>query len=154
MKKINDCIEETGRKKVFTRKEKGKSFTLISEEEFNCSIVGIDKCVFGVESGKRCDFLFLSEKVSISKNCKKAFYVELKGEDLRIVCEQLFNGIKQTKPEINGFEIEARVVTTNGLQPRILNSQYFRRVKKLIGKEIVFCKVHRGNNFNHQEKLI
>lgn len=150
MKVIADCIDgKSGNDTTFSKMEKGITFALSSKnnQKFKCNIIDVDKCVFGNEQIRRCDWLFLAP------DQRKAFYVELKGINIDEASEQIFNAIDRTKVQIAGYEIEARVVSTKGQQPEIIDSGYYRKVKRLIRKEIEFCKVHKKNRFTHIEKI-
>jgi hypothetical protein len=156
MRKINECIETAAVRMTFVKTEKGKSFTLVSNSDIDCKIIAVDKCVFQNEPVKRCDFLFVvpkSKEINVQIKSAMAYYVELKGDDLKKVCEQISNAIERTKGELLNYRIEARVVATKGFQPNLITNNFFRKVKKMIGKEILFCKVHKGNHFNHNEIL-
>jgi len=155
MKNLNEC-KETGNNNRFSRTEKGKTFVLQSDRHFHCDVVDIDGCVLKDLSIKKCDWLFLVPKsvnLGLKSKRSKAYYIELKGIDISDVCEQLYNAIDKTKRQIPDFEIEARVVGPKGIQPEIFNSRYYRKVKRIIKKDIQFCKVHKGNNFTHVEKI-
>ncbi len=148
MKSINECIEQNEFKKIFFRQEMGKRFSLKSEKDFSCKIVGIDKCVFQNSELRRCDYLFL---VNNGDTNSRAFYIELKGINIKYACEQLYNSIKLTRPEILKYEIQAKVIALKDFHPNILNHEYFRKVKKLINRDIEFHKVHKGNNYTYTE---
>ena len=139
MKSISECIIEEGIKRKFFQKEEGKTFTLVSEVEFRCEVVAIDNCCFKSLSIRRCDFLFLVNHKNQPKGTafkqSKAFYVELKGDDIESACEQLYNAIDRTKTQIPNFFIIAKVIGTKGSHPDIQNRDYFRKVKKLIKRE-------------------
>jgi hypothetical protein len=152
MKNINECVREDAVKAIFYRKEMGKTFLLKSDNDFSCKIIAIDDCVFQNSVLRRCDFLFLASKIVKNINHQdrlKAFYIELKGINIHYACEQLYNAIKHTKHEISNYSIEAKVISIKGFQPNISNNEHFRKVKKLIKKEIAFHKVHKGNNFTY-----
>ena len=156
MKHINEC-KITGDNKRFSKSEEGITFALQSEIEFHCEIVDIEKCVLkdemiGNMMIKKCDWLFLVPKKENPHLLKpKAFYVELKGTNISEACEQLYHSIDKTKSQIANYDIEARVIGTKGAQPNIKNSTYYRKVKRLLKKEIEFCKVHIKNNYTHTE---
>jgi hypothetical protein len=157
MKRINDCkTGESGFKSKFAVKEKGKTFCVTSNKEFYCGVVSIDDCIFAETDLRRCDYLFLipskHEKVEQFKS-SKAIFVELKGDDVKSACEQLFNAIDKTKTQILNFDIEAKVIGTKNFHPDLRSNAYFRKVKKLIRKEIVFHKVHKANRFTHTETI-
>jgi hypothetical protein len=153
MKTINECIEDSGCRQRFSRKEESVQFELASEIPFDCKVIRIDGCVFDDHSFRKCDYLFLASRKKAKHITKTAYYVELKGEDHKVVCEQLYNSIDYTKTQILNFDIRAKVVSTKGFQPNMMNSEYFRKVKRLIRKEIEFEKVHKGNNYTHTEHI-
>ena len=151
MRQLNECTI-SGNNTSFFRTEKKKTFVLSSEKDFYCEVVDVDKCVFKDVKIKRCDWLFLvPKKQNLHIQKEKAYFVELKGEDTSDACEQLFNAIDRLKNQIANFEIEASVISPKGRQPEITNSDYHKRTRKLIKKDIEFCKVHRGNRFTHVE---
>ena len=158
MRNLNEC-KESDSNNNFRKSEENKSFVLRSDLNFYCEIVYIEKCVLkdemiGGEMIKKCDWLFLVPKKE-NTHLKKAFayYIELKGVNIKDACEQLYNSIDRTKHQISNFEIEARVISTVGKQPEILNNEYYRKVKRIIKKDIKFCKVHKGNKFTHVETI-
>jgi len=152
MKNLNDC-KETGTGESFSKTEKRKTFVLQSNKKFACEVVDIDDCVLKEEEIRKCDWLFLVPNKDGITNKPKAYYVELKGINIDEACEQLYNAIDRTKNQIPNFEIEARVISPKGPQPEITNSTYYRKVRRIIKKDIEFCKVHKGNNFTHVEKI-
>lgn len=157
MKSISDCkIAESGFKNKFTVREAGKTFCINSNKDFYCEVVSIDDCVFEKSDLRRCDYLLVipakhekEEQFKISKG----IYIELKGDDIKSACEQLYNAIDKTKTQISNFDIEAKVIGTRDFHPNLQSNEYFRKVKKLIRKEIVFCKVHRANRFTHIDTI-
>jgi hypothetical protein len=157
MKSISDCkIGESGFKSKFTISEKGKTFCIASNKDFYCDVISIDDCVFDKSELRRCDYLLLipakHEKVEQFK-ISKAIYVELKGDDVKSACEQLYNAIDKTKAQILNVDIEAKVIGTKNFHPNLQSNAYFRKVKILIRKEIVFHKVHKANRFTHTETI-
>jgi hypothetical protein len=157
MKSISDCkIAESGYKSKFTVKEEGKTFCITSNRDFYCDVISIDNCVFDKSELRRCDYLLLipskHEKVEQFKT-SKAIYVELKGDDVKSACEQLYNAIDKTKAQILNVDIEAKVIGTKNFHPNLQSNTYFRKVKMLIRKEIVFHKVHRANRFTYTETI-
>lgn len=157
MKSISDCkIVESGFKSKFTVSEKGKTFCITSNKDFFCDVVSIDNCVFKTSDLRRCDYLFLiPAKHEDKKQFKtsKAIYVELKGDDVKSACEQLYNAIDKTKLQILNVDIEAKVIGTKNFHPNLQSNAYLRKVKTLIRKEIVFHKVHIGNKFTFIETI-
>lgn len=157
MKSISDCkIKESGFKSKFILREQGKTFCLISNKDFYCDIVSIDNCVFEKSDLRRCDYLLLipaKHENGEQFKTSKAIYVELKGDDIKSACEQLYNAIDKTKTQILNFDIEAKVIGTKNSHPNLQSNSYFRKIKTLIRKEILFHKVHRANRFTHTETI-
>ena len=126
MKRISECkTPESGVKSKFFVKEMGKTFTLNSKTIFYCEIVLIDKCVFTDSELRRCDYLFLVPSKEMRNERfdeSKAFFIELKGDDVRSACEQLFNAIDKTRNDILNYDIEAKVIGTKGFQPDLRNN--------------------------------
>lgn len=140
MRKVSDCIVTEINNSV-CREEQGKVICFINEEyNLVVEIASIDNCV--LKNEKSCDFLFLLHKEkqeykSLVKN-STAFYVELKGNHLVNACEQLLNSIEKTKDEIEGFDINAIVVSSREYVPRFHNNEYRRNIERLIKKEMQF----------------
>ncbi len=159
IKSINNCVTVEEERFVFPVKEKGKTFLLEHKERivFFCKVVDIDKCCFKDSESRRCDYLFVVPKKKQPRNVNfsqsLAFYVELKGDSIESACEQLFHGIDKTKFEISDCAIRAKVIGTKGFYPAISTSEYYRKVRKLIKREIEFEKVGKKNNFTYSQKI-
>jgi hypothetical protein len=163
IKKMADCTTTTNsvtinKSERISKAEKGKKFTLNAAMKFSADIVEIDNCIFKNSVEKRCDYLFLvkkNEKVNVDLSLikSKAYYVELKGVEINKACEQLYNSIVNTKSGFNNFNIEAFIISTQGFQPKLKTTVYYKKLKKLIGKEANFRKVHKGNSFEHIENI-
>ena len=157
MKSLESCLSvENGIR--FSRSEKGKTFELHSAQTVQCDIYNVDKCLFQDEHMRRCDWLFVIPKnrdrnqhLDIPKQL--AYYIELKGEDHKNVCEQLYNAIDKTKAAFPNFEFHARIVSTKGLQPELRTNGYYKKIKRLIRREIIVVKVHKGNQYKHTETI-
>lgn len=144
MKALNECFQTETKHKIY-REEEGKAISFVNDEyEIVCDVVSIEKCVFtGKLDGRRCDFLFLFDKAkqvyTILKNKSSlAYYVELKGILLEDACEQLYNSIEKTKGQIQGFEINALVVSSREYVPKYDNNDWNRNLIRLIRKQIQF----------------
>ena len=142
----------------FIRSESGKTIIFASETEFVCQVIDIDNCAFKKEQFRRCDFLFLvpvnkTENTHLVNVKSRAYFVELKGDDIKSACEQLFNTIEKIKTQLLNFELHAIVVGTAAYQPEIEENEYFRKVRKMIKRDIVFRKVHKVNKFTHTEYI-
>jgi hypothetical protein len=145
---FNNC-EVTEEGTNFCRKEAGKKFCLSSDVKVRCKIVNIDNCFFKDADFKRNDWFFYLDE----SNCKKAYYIELKGKNIEHACEQLYNGIDHTRINFSNFSLYARVIALRDSVPNLKNNEYYRKVKRQIKSEIIFCKVHKGNNYTYTEKV-
>lgn len=124
MKSLVECSKiEKG--SLIRKEEQNKEISFKHEEyDLVCDVVKMDDCVFNKVEGERsCDYLFLFDKnkqdYSFLKNKPSiAYYVELKGVDLEGACEQLLNSIDKTMNEINGFDINAVVVSSRKFLPK------------------------------------
>ena len=144
MKTIAKCITTEIGHRIF-RAEEGKEISFVNNEyEIVCDVVPIENCVFGKKvGGKRCDYLFLFDKLKQTYNILKtkksiAYYVELKGTELIEGCEQLLNSITETRDEIPNFEIFPIVVSSHEFVPSIHNNEFARDLQRLIKKNIRF----------------
>jgi hypothetical protein len=158
MKNLESClIIEKG--KIFRRSEKGKTFELSCKKEVVCHLYPIEGCVFLNADFKRCDWLFVIPKnretnTEIEIDKPQAYYIELKGDrDHSTACEQLFNSIDKTKTAFPNFEFHARIISTTGYQPGLANNEFFKKVKRLISKDIMVCKVHKRNQLKYSENI-
>jgi hypothetical protein len=154
MKKIRDCVEEGKVGNEFSRKEEGKRFTIKAKKPFWCEVIKMDGCVFNEKDGlKKCDYLFLTHRQNEDRRPFKAVYVELKGNDVKRACEQLYKAVFHTKSQVVQYEIVAKVVATKVSHPNLKGNEYYRDLRKLIKKDIQFHKVHKGNNFHYCETI-
>ncbi len=145
MKSLKDCsnIENNS---IIYREESGKEI-IFKNKFYNlvCDVIDIDGCVFNKVKGERsCDFLFLFDKNNQEYNLlnnkgSTAYYVELKGVDLESACEQLQNTIEKTKEQIDDFNLNAIVVSNRDFNPKYDNNEYYRNIRRLINKNIVFA---------------
>jgi hypothetical protein len=149
MKSLKECSKTETTSKIFPticREESGKKI-IFTNELYNivCDVIDIDGCVFNkIKNERSCDFLFLFDKSTQEYNLLNnkgslAYYVELKGKDLESACEQLQNTIEKTKTEIEGFDLNALVVSNREFNPKFDNNEFYRNVRRLINKNIVFA---------------
>ncbi|GAA3719704.1 hypothetical protein GCM10022421_29950 [Oceanisphaera sediminis] len=75
--------EEKESGSVVSRREKGKSFSLINKGRKDVSVFQVDGGLICDGSKKRCDYLFEANAIA------KAFYVELKGCNIEDAITQL-----------------------------------------------------------------
>lgn len=156
MQTLEHC-RQTENGASFKRGEEGKTFELISATEIECHIYEVEKCLFKDEVFKRCDFLFVIPK-SKNQNSQlniqqRAYYIELKGDNHRTACEQLYNAIDKTKTSLPNFEYHARIISSKGLQPELSTNEFYKKVKRLIRRDIIVGRVHKGNQHKYSEKI-
>ncbi len=145
MKLLKDCSNIETSSRIY-REENGKEI-IFTNEFYNilCDVIDIDGCVFNKVKGERsCDFLFLFDKNSqeyslLNNKGSLAYYVELKGKDLESACEQLLNTMEKTKGQIEDFNLNAIVVSNRDFNPKFDNNIFYRNVRRLINKNIVFA---------------
>ena len=151
MKKLHEC--QTDENSInCSRSESGITFTLSADKKFICGVIDIDGCVLKEEEIRKCDWLFLVNDKNVRPK-PVAYFIELKRGNIHEASEQIYNAIDRTKSQLANYEIEARVVSAKGIQPEIKNSGYYKKVRKIIKKDIEFCPVHKGNKFTHVEKI-
>ncbi|MBD2614131.1 MAG: hypothetical protein RMY62_011420 [Nostoc sp. ZfuVER08] len=128
----SECTEYCDNRRTIVVKDSGNSqeyrVTNSSKKEF-CKI-RIDGCL--IIEGEKCDYLIL--------DCqdKLAFFVELKGHDLKKALTQIDSSISRLKDEIQNFKIYGRVVLNRTPTPNI-NSSIEIKLKKRI-------KQHNGED--------
>lgn len=144
MRSLADCTNIEIKAEIY-REEQGKEI-IFRHARFNlvCDVIKMDGCVFTDTSPvRRCDFLFLFDKNKqeykfLNNKLSIVYYVELKGIDLASACEQLLNSIEKTRNQIADFDINALVVSTRKFVPQYDNNEFYRAVKRMIRKDIVF----------------
>jgi hypothetical protein len=145
MKQLKECSNIEISSSIY-REENGKEI-FFKHKLYNivCDVIDIDGCIFNKVQGERsCDFLFLFDKNKqeyslLNNKGSLAYFVELKGVDLESACEQLENTIDKTKDQINGFNLNAVVVSNRDFNPKYDNNEFYRNVKRIIKKDIVFA---------------
>ncbi|MEH2014823.1 hypothetical protein [Nostoc sp.] len=123
----SECTDYCDTRKTIVVRDSGNSqeyrVTNVSSKEF-CKI-RVDNCL--IREGEKCDYLIL--------NCqdKLAFFVELKGQDLKKALVQIDSSISILTPEIQEFKIYARIVLNRTPSPNI-NSSIEIKLKKRLKK--------------------
>lgn len=128
----SECTDYCDSRKTIVVRDSGNSqeyrVTNVSSKEF-CKI-RVDNCL--IREGEKCDYLIL--------NCqdKLAFFVELKGQDLKKALAQINSSISILMDEIQDFKIYARIVLNRTPTPDINSSIEIKLKKRL--------KKHNGDN--------
>lgn len=102
----NDCLKYTGQKKDCPVTEKGKTFRIINEGEFNMHVYQVDPCLINDKNQQKCDYLLLIEK----KSDRRAYFVELKGTRIPDAINQVHNSINLLYKLLHEHKIFARIV--------------------------------------------
>lgn len=123
----SECTEYCDTRRTIVVKDSGNSqeyrITNGSSKEF-CKI-RVDNCL--IREGEKCDYLIL--------DCqdKLAFFIELKGQDLKKAFTQIDSSISILIDEIQDFKIYARIVLNRMPSPNI-NSSIEIKLKKRLRK--------------------
>ena len=105
--------------------------------------VKIDGCYILDQTKKKCDFLLLD------KQKKSAYFIELKGKDVKSAIEQIDSTIEEMKKEVKEFERYCRIILSRYSVPNLRNTpRYLRLVKKIGGPERIIIKTG-----SHEEKI-
>lgn len=84
-----------------------------------------------VSQQKCCDYLLLNDTK------KQAYFIELKGNDIKKGIEQLKCGVKIFSPELSGYDILCRLVCSRAKTHNVHDST-FRKFKKEYGKKFKY----------------
>ncbi|MCL6754171.1 hypothetical protein KBT16_25620 [Nostoc sp. CCCryo 231-06] len=121
----SECTEYCDNRRTIVVRDSGNSqeyrVTNSSSKEF-CKI-RVDNCL--IREGEKCDYLIL--------DCqdKLAFFVELKGQDLKKAFTQIDSSINILIDEIQDFKIYARIVLNRTPSPNINSSMEIKLKKRL-----------------------
>ena len=122
-----DCTKCTDNK-VINAEENKRVFSVQNKSRKLVCKIEIDGCV--IKKGIKCDYLFV---IPLDE---KAFFVELKGQDLLKAIKQLDSSITMLSSHLEKHEINARVVLTKANTPDLRSSElikFKKRIKKLGG---------------------
>ena len=121
------CISDT--RKSIVIKEKKCQITFLNRHEKKIFQIRVDDCL--IKEGIKCDYLVL-----VPEN-KRAFFIELKGQDFLHAIRQINTSIDQLIPQLYSTEINARIVLTKVNTPNLMNNplilKFEKRIKKLNG---------------------
>jgi len=125
----HDCAE-CNKNKKYSVKENKNEYRLINNNRKLVCKIRIDSCY--INSGKRCDYLFLD------CDSKIAFFIELKGIHIVIAFEQLIESINKIINKIHGFNINGRIAVSRVAVPNLLNNPKKLKLDKIL-------KRYKGN---------
>lgn len=119
----DNCTEFCDERAIIVAKEKKSEYCAHNKSSQHCCKMRIDDCF--IKKGERCDFLIL--------NCEKktAFFIELKGADLRKSFRQINASIDKLLIQFKGFKMYARSVVTKVPSPALSSSEEKKLRKKL-----------------------
>ncbi len=116
--------------KIVTAEEKGKKFQIYNSAGQKIIKVTVDGCVVN-DSSERCDYIF-----EIGKPVQHAFFVELKGNDIRKACSQLYTTLTRFSNRYSGVQTEACIVASNTKIPNTKLTQEKNRFKNDFGVKL------------------
>lgn len=119
----SQCEEFRDDRKIILVEENGRKF--IGQNNYRKLFVKfrIDGCL--IRDGKKCDYLL----INICE--KKAYFIELKGQDLVVAIEQIGTSIDYFIDRLDGYIVNARVILTKVKTPDILDTRLIKLQKRM-----------------------
>lgn len=118
-----ECIVFADDRKIITIQENKRTYVSDNSNRKAFIVYRVDDCL--VRTGIRCDYLL------ININERKAFFIELKGQDLIHAIEQIEKTIELLASNLSGYAINARVVLSKANTPDIRDTRLIKLQKKL-----------------------
>jgi hypothetical protein len=125
MSVLVNCTRDHDDRDKCIAEEKGKKYTLCNTSKFVIRKVKVDGCFPQEVNEKRCDYLMIIESIN------RAIFIELKGAALTQAVRQLSSTINFLKQELQGYQIDARIIG-NGNVPRLRVTTDYRCLAKEI----------------------
>ncbi|MTJ09394.1 MULTISPECIES: hypothetical protein [unclassified Anabaena] len=121
----SECKEFCDHRKTIVVKDSGnkQEYRVTNKNGKEICKLMVDGCL--IKDGERCDYLILSCED------KSAFFVELKGHDLKKAIGQIDSSITKLKNEIKELKIYARIVLNRNPTPDINSSMEIKLKKRL-----------------------
>ncbi|WP_413172493.1 hypothetical protein [Anabaena azotica] len=121
----NECKEFCDNRKTLVVKDSGnkQEYRVTNDKDKEICKIKVDGCL--IKEGEKCDYLI------ISCEDKSAFFVELKGHDLKKALGQIDSSITKLKDEIQEFKLYARIVLNRNPTPDINSSVEIKLKKRL-----------------------
>ena len=123
--------------------EEGKKYTLYNASKVIIRKIKVDGCFPQPANEKRCDYLMTVESM------RRAIFIELKGAGLARAVRQLHSTILLIKKELQGYQIDARIVG-NGSVPKLKITPDYRN----LAKEVISTKGTIGIRTNFYPETI
>lgn len=92
-----------------------------------------------VKQRKSCDFLVLNDSV------KKAYYIELKGENIDEAIPQLESAVQICSQELRQYDVFYRIVCSK-IRTHKINSNKFRKFQAKVGRKLQYSSVRMEEN--------
>ncbi|WP_071187851.1 hypothetical protein [Trichormus sp. NMC-1] len=123
--RTSECKEFCDIRKNLVVKDSGnkQEYRITNENAKEICKIRIDRCL--IKEGERCDYLILSCED------KLAFFVELKGHDLKKAITQIDSSLTKVIHKIQDFKIYARIVLNRNPTPDINSSVEIKLKKRL-----------------------
>lgn len=77
-----------------------------------------------IKNAKSCDYLVLND------DCKKAFFIELKGRNVSEAVPQLEGAVLKTSSELSGYSFKFRIISSKSNTHEINDSKILKFKKK------------------------
>lgn len=121
----SECQEFCDIRKNLVVKDSGnkQEYRITNENAKEICKIRVDGCL--IKEGERCDYLILSCED------KLAFFVELKGHDLKKAITQIDSSLTKVIHKIQDFKIYARIVLNRNPTPDINSSVEIKLKKRL-----------------------
>lgn len=103
------------------------------EQKYDLRHYKLDGEIFVQE--KCCDFLLLNDTL------EKAYFIELKGENIEEAVEQLEESALKLKSELRGYEFLYRIVSSKVVTHKVRNTKYRKFQEKCGARLITKSKV-------------
>ena len=128
----SECKEFCDTRKTIVVRDSGnkQEYRVTNDNGKEICKIKVDGCL--IKEGERCDYLILACED------KSAFFVELKGHDLKKAIAQINSSINKLMTEIKEFKIYARIVLNRNPTPDINSSieiKLKKRLKQQNGKD-------------------
>ncbi len=145
---LETCRKYSEVQKIAVAEEKGKKYTLNNKSGFVIDKYQIDGCIVQPAGTRRCDFLFVT-KFPNDQQPKTAYFVELKGGDIKSALEQIRDTIRYLKSDLPNHVYKARIVG-HGSVPQIKALPPYKELLQLLGHVKHF---HYATNKNFSETI-
>jgi hypothetical protein len=121
----SECQEFCDNKKTIVVRDSGnkQEYRVTNKNGKEICKIRVDGCL--IKDGERCDYLIL-----VCEN-QSAFFVELKGHDLKKAISQIDSSLTKLISEIKEFKIYARIVLNRNPTPDINSSVEIKLRKRL-----------------------